>query len=56
MRIFGLVIGVITATTFIVQIFGPIGVKVAIQRAGEIGAAKHMTSGWASEGRPEALE
>ena len=51
-----MVIGVITATTFIVQIFGPIGVKVAIQRAGEIGAAKHMTSGWASEGRPEALE
>jgi hypothetical protein len=50
-----LIISVITATTFIVQIFGPIGVKLAISRAGEIGMAKHHTYGWASEGRPEVL-
>jgi hypothetical protein len=31
-----LVITVITATTVVVEIFGPIGVKVAITRAGEV--------------------
>jgi hypothetical protein len=31
-----LILGVITATTFIVQIIGPTGVKHAILRAGEI--------------------
>lgn len=49
----GLIISVITATTFIVQVFGPIGVKLAIQRAGEIGAARVQAGGWASEGRPD---
>jgi len=44
--------GVITATTFIVQIFGPIGVKLAITRAGEVGMAK-AANGWASEGCPD---
>lgn len=34
-----MVLGVITATTLVVQIIGPIGVKFAIQRAGEIGGA-----------------
>lgn len=48
-----MILSVITATTFIVQIFGPIGVKFAIQRAGEIGGAKNKTYGWASEGKPE---
>lgn len=43
-----LVLNVITATTFIVQIIGPIGVKLAIQRAGEIGRAK-TTDGWEAE-------
>jgi Kef-type K+ transport system membrane component KefB len=51
-----LIISVITATTFIVQVFGPIGVKVAIQRAGEIGAARDHAGGWASEGRPDPIE
>ncbi|HEY65164.1 MAG TPA: hypothetical protein G4O02_11400 [Caldilineae bacterium] len=50
-----LIISVITATTFIVQIFGPIGVKFAIKRAGEIGRARLEDNGWASEGRPDAL-
>jgi Kef-type K+ transport system membrane component KefB len=48
-----LIISVITATTFIVQIFGPIGVKFAITRAGEVGQAKVGASGWHSEGRPD---
>jgi len=48
-----LIISVITATTFIVQIFGPIGVKFAITRAGEVGMAKIGDSGWHSEGRPD---
>jgi Kef-type K+ transport system membrane component KefB len=48
-----LVISVITATTFIVQIFGPIGVKLAITRAGEVGQAKVGAGAWASEGKPE---
>jgi NhaP-type Na+/H+ or K+/H+ antiporter len=47
------VINVITATTFIVQIFGPIGVKLAITRAGEVGRASLEHDGWASEGLPE---
>jgi Kef-type K+ transport system membrane component KefB len=48
-----LILGVITATTFVVQIFGPIFTKVAIQRAGEIGRAKLGEDVWASEGTPE---
>jgi hypothetical protein len=43
-----LVLSVITATTFIVQIIGPIGVKFAIQRAGEIGKAR-FSDGWVSD-------
>jgi len=48
-----LILSVITATTFVVQIFGPIGVKVAISRAGEIGRAKLEHDPWASEGARE---
>jgi NhaP-type Na+/H+ or K+/H+ antiporter len=35
-----LVLNVITATTLVVQIIGPIGVKLAITRAGEVGRAR----------------
>ncbi|MCK4814399.1 sodium:proton exchanger, partial [bacterium] len=38
----GLIINVITATTFIVTIIGPICVKLAITRAGEIGLSDHI--------------
>jgi Kef-type K+ transport system membrane component KefB len=49
-----LVINVITATTFLVQIIGPIFVKFAIKRAGEIGMARGDPDEiWASEGKPE---
>ncbi len=48
-----LVINVVTATTFIVQIIGPIFVKFAISRAGEIGQAKLGDDAWASEGTPK---
>jgi Kef-type K+ transport system membrane component KefB len=48
-----LVLNVITATTFVVQIVGPIGVKFAISRAGEIGRARLEHDPWASEGMPE---
>ncbi|MEN8172455.1 MAG: cation:proton antiporter [Chloroflexota bacterium] len=48
-----LIINVVTATTFIVQIVGPIFVKVAISRAGEIGQAKLGDGAWASKGTPE---
>jgi len=48
-----LIINVVTATTFIVQIIGPIFVKLAISRAGEIGQAKLGDDAWASEGTPE---
>ena len=44
------IISVITATTFVVQIFGPIGVKIAITRAGEVGQAGRGLDGWASDG------
>ncbi|MCB9422519.1 MAG: cation:proton antiporter [Ardenticatenaceae bacterium] len=47
------IINVITATTFIVQIIGPIGVKYAIGRAGEIGKARLTEEAWASEGAPQ---
>jgi NhaP-type Na+/H+ or K+/H+ antiporter len=43
-----LILSVITATTFIVQIVGPIGVKLAIQRAGEIGMTT-AENGWTYE-------
>lgn len=48
-----LIINVITATTFVVQIIGPVFVKVAITRAGEIGQAIAADDAWASEGAPE---
>jgi Kef-type K+ transport system membrane component KefB len=47
-----LILSVITATTFVVQIIGPIFVKFAISRAGEIGKAKATAEDWASEGTP----
>jgi Kef-type K+ transport system membrane component KefB len=48
-----LIINVITATTFVVQIIGPICVKLAISRAGEIGRATLEHDAWASEGSIE---
>jgi Kef-type K+ transport system membrane component KefB len=48
-----LIINVITATTFVVQIVGPICVKFAISRAGEIGMATLEHDAWASEGSTE---
>jgi Kef-type K+ transport system membrane component KefB len=48
-----LIISVITATTFIVQIFGPMGVKLAIVRSGEIYQARGGSDRWESEGIPE---
>jgi Kef-type K+ transport system membrane component KefB len=48
-----LILSVITATTFVVQIIGPIGVKIAVSRAGEIGRAGLEHDPWASEGVPE---
>ncbi len=45
-----LIISVITATTFVVQIVGPICVKIAISRAGEIGRATLEHDVWVSEG------
>ena len=44
-----LIINVITATTFIVQIIGPICVKLAITRAGEVGQAHRGKEAWASD-------
>jgi len=44
-----LIINVITATTFVVQIVGPICVKFAIGRAGEIGRASLEHDGWGGE-------
>jgi Kef-type K+ transport system membrane component KefB len=44
-----LILNVITATTFVVQIFGPIFVKFAINRAGEIGRAKADADSWAQD-------
>jgi Kef-type K+ transport system membrane component KefB len=46
-----LILSVITATTFVVQIIGPIFVKFAINRAGEIGQAKIDADSWALEGK-----
>jgi Kef-type K+ transport system membrane component KefB len=48
-----LIINVITATTFVVQVIGPICVKQAIRRAGEIGRASLEDDAWASEGTIE---
>lgn len=48
-----LIINVITATTFVVQIVGPICVKWAISRAGEIGQATLAHDAWVSEGSAE---
>ncbi len=44
-----LIINVITATTFLVQIIGPIGVKFAIRRAGEICDSSTQQNGWAAD-------
>lgn len=49
----GLIVNVITATTFVVQVIGPLFVKHAIRQAGEIGGAKLSEDVWASEGAPE---
>jgi Kef-type K+ transport system membrane component KefB len=48
-----LIINVVTATTFVVQIVGPVFVKFAITRAGEVGMAKKKDDVWASEGTPK---
>jgi Kef-type K+ transport system membrane component KefB len=48
-----LIINVITATTFVVQVVGPICVKLAITRAGEVGQATLEHDAWASEGYRE---
>ena len=53
MALGALIINVITATTFVVQIVGPICVKLAISRAGEIGQATLDNDAWASEGSTE---
>jgi hypothetical protein len=42
-----LIINVITATTFVVQVIGPVCVKLAISRAGEIGRASLEHDPWA---------
>jgi hypothetical protein len=46
------VMNMITATTSIGQIIGPVCVKLAIRRAGEVGQAVAENDAWASEGRP----
>lgn len=43
-----LIINVITATTFVVQIVGPICVKLAFRRSGEIGKGALAENGWES--------
>jgi Kef-type K+ transport system membrane component KefB len=48
-----MVVNTITATTFVLQMVGPICVKLAIGRAGEIGRASLEHDPWASEGTPE---
>jgi Kef-type K+ transport system membrane component KefB len=48
-----LVLSVVTATTFVLQMIGPIGTKLAIGRAGEIGRARLQHDPWASEGAPQ---
>lgn len=48
-----LIVNVITATTFILQIVGPIGVKFAINRSGEALKARLEPDAWASEGTPK---
>ena len=48
-----LIITVICATTFVVQLVGPIFVKFAITRADEVGKARLGPDAWASEGAPE---
>jgi hypothetical protein len=48
-----MVINVVTTSTFILQIIGPIGVKFAITRAEEVGKAKFTKDVWASEEAPE---
>ena len=45
-----LIVNVILTTTFVVQIIGPVFVKLAIQRAGEIGKAVLGEDAWLSEG------
>ena len=45
-----LIINVITASTFLVQIIGPICVKLAITRAGEVRKGINTLDEWATEG------
>ena len=47
------ILNVVTATTFVTQLIGPVLVKFAVNRAGEIGKAREETDIWASEGSPE---
>ncbi|MDX1436685.1 MAG: cation:proton antiporter [Anaerolineales bacterium] len=48
-----LVLSVVTATTFVAQLVGPVLVKFAVSRSGEIGKAREGDDAWASEGAPE---
>jgi len=45
-----LIINVITASTFLIQIIGPICVKLAITRAGEFGKGVGTLDEWSTEG------
>lgn len=47
------VLSLVTATTFISLLVGPVLVKFAVGRAGEIGKAREDEAVWASEGAPE---
>ena len=48
-----LILSVVTATTFVTQLVGPVMVKFAVTRAGEVGKALEGEDAWASEGAPE---
>ncbi len=48
LTIIGLIVNVITAPTFVVQIIGPVCVKLAITRVGEVGQADRGKEAWAS--------
>jgi NhaP-type Na+/H+ or K+/H+ antiporter len=47
------ILNMVTATTFVTQLIGPVLVKFAVNRAGEIGKAREEADIWASEGAPE---
>jgi Kef-type K+ transport system membrane component KefB len=46
-----MLLGAVIPTTFVVQLFGPVLVKFAVGRAGEIGKAREEDA-WATEGTP----